>query len=162
MGMGNSTSTLMCPAHRKAKLRKSVKDWRKTCPVEWFQQALWKPIDVDFPVGYRALAGLDLVIQAAGRVNREMKLASAEMFVFVPIQSLSSEPPPSSSKQAPLHRQYCVTMLTPQLSLPLRHTIECCIRSRMSAFDSAKLSGYWTKEMTELTSSLKPRRDISG
>jgi CRISPR-associated endonuclease/helicase Cas3 len=42
-------------------------------------------IDVDFPVGYRALAGLDSVIQAAGRVNREGKKPNGgELFVFEP------------------------------------------------------------------------------
>ena len=41
-------------------------------------------IDVDFPVGYRALAGLDSVIQAAGRVNREGKSSVGEVFIFEP------------------------------------------------------------------------------
>jgi CRISPR-associated endonuclease/helicase Cas3 len=41
-------------------------------------------IDVDFPVGYRALAGLDSIIQSAGRVNREGKQAMGKMYVFVP------------------------------------------------------------------------------
>jgi len=41
-------------------------------------------IDVDFPVGFRAFAGLDSIIQAAGRVNREMKRDVGNIFVFDP------------------------------------------------------------------------------
>lgn len=78
-------STLMCPAHRKAKLREIRERLAEDLPCRVVSTSVMEAgIDVDFPVGYRALAGLDSVIQAAGRVNREMKLASAEMFVFVP------------------------------------------------------------------------------
>jgi CRISPR-associated endonuclease/helicase Cas3 len=41
-------------------------------------------IDVDFPIGFRAMAGLDSIIQAAGRVNREMRQASGDIYVFTP------------------------------------------------------------------------------
>jgi CRISPR-associated endonuclease/helicase Cas3 len=41
-------------------------------------------IDIDFPIGYRAMAGLDSIIQAAGRVNREGRRATGEICVFEP------------------------------------------------------------------------------
>jgi CRISPR-associated endonuclease/helicase Cas3 len=78
-------STLMCPAHRKETLL-VVRDRltnSETCRVV-STQVMEAGIDVDFPVGFRALAGLDSVIQAAGRVNREGKMPSADMFVFEP------------------------------------------------------------------------------
>ena len=78
-------STLMCPMHRKATLdeiRQRLKTGQ-TCRVV-STQVMEAGIDVDFPVGFRALAGLDSIIQAAGRVNREMRNASSNVFVFRP------------------------------------------------------------------------------
>jgi len=78
-------STLMCPTHRKEVL-KEVRDRLKTeqpCYVI-STQVMEAGIDVDFPVGFRALAGLDSIIQAAGRVNREMKQEVGDVYVFDP------------------------------------------------------------------------------
>jgi len=78
-------STLMCPVHRKATLEEIRQRLKtdQTCRVV-STQVMEAGIDVDFPVGFRALAGLDSIIQAAGRVNREMRNPSGDVFVFRP------------------------------------------------------------------------------
>jgi CRISPR-associated endonuclease/helicase Cas3 len=78
-------STLMCPAHRiktLAEIRQRLQEGL-TCRVV-STQVLEAGIDVDFPTGFRALAGLDSIIQAAGRVNREAKCVRGTMYVFEP------------------------------------------------------------------------------
>jgi CRISPR-associated endonuclease/helicase Cas3 len=78
-------STLMCPAHRKralATIRQRLQAG-EICRVV-STQVIEAGVDLDFPVGFRALAGLDSIIQAAGRVNRERRRLSGEVYVFEP------------------------------------------------------------------------------
>lgn len=87
-------STLMCPAHRKTTLlaiRARLQDGQPCRVVS--TQVMEAGIDVDFPVGYRALAGLDSIIQAAGRVNREGKYPSGHIYVFRPQTQLIKKTP---------------------------------------------------------------------
>lgn len=87
-------STLMCPKHREetmGEIRQRLADG-KPCRVV-STQVMEAGIDLDFPVGFRALAGLDSIIQAAGRVNREGKQASGTMFVFTPKTELIKRTP---------------------------------------------------------------------
>lgn len=97
-GEGNfHLSTLMCPAHRKEilkKMRDLLADKSKPICRVISTQVMEAGIDVDFPVGFRALAGLDSIIQAAGRVNREMKRSVSDIFVFDPETEFIKKTPP--------------------------------------------------------------------
>ena len=77
-------STLMYPAHRRAvleEIRQRLKE-RQTCRVV-STSLIEAGVDVDFPAVYREMAGLDSVLQAAGRCNREGKHTPAESVVTI-------------------------------------------------------------------------------
>ncbi|MDV2481639.1 CRISPR-associated helicase Cas3' [Methanoculleus sp. Wushi-C6] len=76
-------SARMCPAHRRKQL-KEIKDLLKEgadCRVV-STQLIEAGVDIDFPIVYRATAGIDSVAQAAGRCNREGKAERGEVYVF--------------------------------------------------------------------------------
>lgn len=78
-------STLMCAAHRRNVIAEIRRRLANGLPCRVIStQLLEAGVDLDFPVGYRALAGLESIIQAAGRVNRENKRAAGDLFVFEP------------------------------------------------------------------------------
>lgn len=84
-------SRMMCPAH----IRKTINEIKETLnnaisPIRVIAtQLIEAGVDVDFPVVYRQEAGLDSLLQAAGRCNREGKLDVCTTHVF----SLSKERP---------------------------------------------------------------------
>ena len=81
---GYHLSTLMTPAHRKAVLSKIREDLQKGKACKVIATSLVEAgVDLDFPTVYRAKNGLDSVIQAAGRCNREGKnQAGGNVYVF--------------------------------------------------------------------------------
>ena len=85
-------SAAMCAAHRSivlAGVRASLRKKEQPCRLV-STQLIEAGVDIDFPILYRAMAGLDSIVQAAGRCNREGKLAHGAVYVFQP----PSQPPP--------------------------------------------------------------------
>ncbi len=82
-GEGNfHLSTLMCPAHRKAVLTEIRRRLDEGLPCRVVSTSLIEAgVDVDFPAVYREEAGLDSVLQAAGRCNREGRRPPEESIV---------------------------------------------------------------------------------
>ncbi len=76
-------STNLCPAHRSRELTEIKKRLEATQPCRVVStQLIEAGVDVDFPVVWRAMAGLDSIAQAAGRCNREGRHAKAMTYVF--------------------------------------------------------------------------------
>ena len=78
-------SRMMCPAHIKEKIKEikeSLKDKKCTTLRVVATQLIEAGVDIDFPVVYRQIAGLDSILQAAGRCNREGKLAIGNTYLF--------------------------------------------------------------------------------
>ena len=119
-------SALMCGAHRKAvidqiKARlRARREGTDTQPLRVVSTQLVEAgVDLDFPVVYRALAGLDSIAQAAGRCNREGLLRDAQgqlckgrVVVFVPPE----KPPTGQMSKA---AQSCKSVLHGQAGNPL-------------------------------------------
>lgn len=113
-------SALMCGLHRTAvidqiKARIQAKrEGKDTLPLRVVSTQLVEAgVDLDFPVVYRALAGLDSIAQAAGRCNREGLLpGKGRMVVFVPPE----RPPIGHLRKA---ADACISTVTGQQTNPM-------------------------------------------
>jgi CRISPR-associated endonuclease/helicase Cas3 len=79
-------STNMYPVHRREVLDAIRKRLKDKLPCRVISTSLIEAgVDVDFPVVYRAMAGLDSIAQAAGRCNREGRLVGlGQVVVYEP------------------------------------------------------------------------------
>lgn len=136
-------SALMCGEHRSRVIASIKKRLRAGDGVRVVSTQLVEAgVDVDFPVVYRALAGLDSIVQAAGRCNREGRLERGRVMVFVP---------PKPAPPGPLRKaaDATVSLLTGQ---------------RDPTFDAALFQAYFKRfysdalslDKHEITDLLKP------
>jgi len=106
-------SAAMCPAHRREVLAQVKVRLESGAPCRLVStQVVEAGVDLDFPVVYRAMAGLESLAQSAGRCNREGALEGPGRFlVFDPPTE-----PPGSLKE---HQAVARTLLqgTPALDL---------------------------------------------
>ena len=79
-------SALMCGEERSEIISDIKERLRHDRPLRVISTQLVEAgVDIDFPVVFRALAGMDSIAQAAGRCNREGKLTrKGEVVVFLP------------------------------------------------------------------------------
>ena len=78
-------SRMMCPAHVASTIQKikAILNDNSNHPIRVIAtQLIEAGVDIDFPVVYRQEAGLDSILQAAGRCNREGKLGICTTYVF--------------------------------------------------------------------------------
>lgn len=85
-------SAFMCGEERGEIISDIKNKLRNNKPIRVISTQLVEAgVDIDFPVVYRAIAGLDSIAQAAGRCNRENKLADegkvGKVIVFNPPKS---------------------------------------------------------------------------
>ena len=89
-GLTIHLSRMMCPKHVSRAIREikqALSDSSERIVRVVATQLIEAGVDIDFPVVYRQEAGLDSVMQAAGRCNREGRMDMATTHVF----SLSKE-----------------------------------------------------------------------
>lgn len=130
-------SAQMCPAHRSdvlADIRARLNAQPPQACRVLSTQLIEAGVDIDFPVVYRAMAGLDSIAQAAGRCNREGRRERGAVFVF------ETEEAPRFLGQAPQHAREVASLFDDLLSLgALRQFFELIYWSRKELWDKKKL-----------------------
>jgi CRISPR-associated endonuclease/helicase Cas3 len=82
-------SASMYPLHRSRVIQEIKTALKEKQPCRVISTQLVEAgVDIDFPVVYRAIAGLDSIAQAAGRCNREGLLENGQVFIFEPEETL--------------------------------------------------------------------------
>jgi len=108
-------TTNLCAEHRSkvlARIRERLKDDSLSLYV--ISTSLVEAgVDLDFPVVYRALCGLDSIAQAAGRCNREGLLDAGKTIVFMP-----QDQPDYVQSPASISREYLKPDRLPDVFLP--------------------------------------------
>lgn len=94
-------------------------------------------VDLDFPEVWRAVAGLDSIVQAAGRCNREGHLNKGKVFVFEPEDGFP--PPPELKLNADIAREVLRTHPDPLHPDAVRAYFQRLYWDRAADLDSRRI-----------------------
>lgn len=142
-------SRMMCPAHVSAtieRIKQVLKDAGNRPIRVIATQLIEAGVDIDFPVVYRQEAGLDSILQAAGRCNREGKSGICTTYVF----SLGKEHPLppgyiSQSNNARLNMGEQHDWFAPEAMTNYFHQLHC----RIDNFDKEQMQNLLYKPECE-------------
>lgn len=140
-------STNLCGAHRAERIdeirlrlaanRERMQAGLPVCPLHVVStQLIEAGVDVDFPVVFRSLAGLDAIAQAAGRCNREGRLNRGEAHVFVPPEP---SPPGLLLKAEQATRELLALDAEPLLSPSMFDRFSRLLLARVNSWDKANI-----------------------
>lgn len=140
-------TTNLCGAHRADRIdeirlrlaanRERAQAGQPVCPLHVVStQLIEAGVDVDFPVVFRSLAGLDAIAQAAGRCNREGRLARGEVQVFVPPES---SPPGLLLKAEQATRELLSLETAPALSPDMFDRFSRLLLAKVNSWDKADI-----------------------
>ena len=138
-------SALMCPEHRSFVIKLIRRRLRKRQPCRVIStQLIEAGVDLDFPVVYRSLAGLDSIAQAAGRCNREGKLAGmGQTFVFKPERAI----PAGFLRQSAQVAEQVMPLHEDALSLAaVEQFFQVHYWQRASEMDAKKIMECWPQQ----------------
>ncbi|MGV8168325.1 MAG: CRISPR-associated helicase Cas3' [Alkaliphilus sp.] len=86
-------STLMHAVHRREVLKNIKADLDSNKNIVVISTSLIEAgVDIDFPIVMRSIAGMDSIIQAGGRSNREGKLKAGTVMIFEPTSDAGKIP----------------------------------------------------------------------
>ncbi len=142
-------STNLCGAHRAERIeeirlrlaanRERAQAGLPVCPLHVVStQLIEAGVDVDFPVVFRSLAGLDAIAQAAGRCNREGRLGNGEVHVFTPP---APSPPGLLLKAEQATRELLATDMEPALSPEMFDRYSRLLLAKVNTWDKADIRG---------------------
>lgn len=132
-------SRMMCPKHLSetiAQIKEALKDQNQKKIRVVSTQLIEAGVDIDFPVVFRQEAGLDSVLQAAGRCNREGKLGISDAYVFM----LDKPLPPGYISRTNDARKGMMEQMEDKFSPEAISAYFLQLYSRVDTFDKAKIS----------------------
>ncbi|NLN99237.1 MAG: CRISPR-associated helicase Cas3' [Bacteroidales bacterium] len=133
-------SRMMCPSHVKEtiqRIKEALTDERNQIIRVIATQLIEAGVDIDFPVVFRQQAGLDSILQAAGRCNREGKRGICTTYVF------------SLQKEHPLPRGFISQTNSARMNMGTDHdwfsqeamsSYFIQLYSRISSFDKVQIA----------------------